>query len=81
MSLDEFGERLTALEQEVSELKKRLPADPRSNARSTAPRPPGGTDPFDKWLGAISSDVPNWANEHDRHIGESALREYQDPSR
>jgi len=88
MSLNEFAERLTALEQEVSELKKRLPADPPSNAweKTTAAvgtdsrRPPADTDPFDKWVGAISSDVPNWADEHDRHIGESSLRENQGSS-
>lgn len=32
MSLSELAERLTALKQEVSDLKKRLPAAPPSNA-------------------------------------------------
>lgn len=39
----------------------------------------GGTkqseDPLDKFLGAFRSDVPDWAENHDKYLGESLYRE------
>ena len=28
-------------------------------------------DPLDRFIGAFRSDVPDWADEHDRYIGEA----------
>lgn len=32
-------------------------------------------DPLDKFVGAFSSDVPDWADNHDKYLGESLYRE------
>ena len=29
-------------------------------------------DPLDRFIGALRSGVPRWADEHDRHIGKAA---------
>ena len=31
-------------------------------------------DPLAKWIGAFDSGVPDWADNHDKYIGESILR-------
>jgi hypothetical protein len=30
-------------------------------------------DPLEKYIGAFRSDIPDWAEEHDRYIGEAIL--------
>lgn len=32
-------------------------------------------DPLDKFVGAFRSDVPDWADNHDRYLGENLYRE------
>lgn len=32
-------------------------------------------DPLDEFVGAFRSDVPDWAENHDKYIGESLMRE------
>jgi predicted transcriptional regulator len=31
-------------------------------------------DPLDKWIGAFDSGIPDWADNHDKYIGESILQ-------
>jgi hypothetical protein len=35
-------------------------------------------DPLDEFVGAFRSDVPDWANNHDKYLGENLLREMRD---
>lgn len=30
-------------------------------------------DPLEEFIGAFSSSVPNWADDHDQHIGKSIM--------
>ena len=32
-------------------------------------------DPLDKFVGAFKSDVPDWADNHDKYLGENLMRE------
>ena len=32
-------------------------------------------DPFEKFIGSIHSDIPDWADNHDKYIGEQLMRE------
>ncbi len=32
-------------------------------------------DPIEKFIGAIASDVPNWADEHDRYLGKALAKD------
>ncbi len=32
------------------------------------------TDPLEKFIGAFESNIPNWADEHDKYIGQSLIR-------
>jgi hypothetical protein len=31
------------------------------------------TDPLEKFIGAFDSNIPDWADEHDKYIGQSIL--------
>ena len=35
-------------------------------------------DPFEKWIGAHSSDIRGWADEHDKYIGAQVLESMRD---
>ena len=35
-------------------------------------------DPFEQFIGAISSDVPDWADRHDEYIGRALMVELRD---
>ena len=37
----------------------------------------GMNDPLEEFIGAISSDVPDWADQHDKYIGQALMREMQ----
>lgn len=37
----------------------------------TAAAPSAPDDPVESLIGAVRSDVPDWADEHDRHLGAS----------
>ncbi len=32
-------------------------------------------DPLDEFVGAFRSDVPDWADKHDKYLGENLMRE------
>ncbi len=32
-------------------------------------------DPLDKFIGAFKGDIPDWAENHDKYLGENYLRE------
>lgn len=32
-------------------------------------------DPFEKFIGSFRSDVPDWADNHDKYLGENLMRE------
>ncbi len=32
-------------------------------------------DPFEKFIGSLHTDVPDWADNHDKYIGEQLMRE------
>lgn len=32
-------------------------------------------DPIEKFVGAIASDISNWADEHDLHLGKALMQE------
>ena len=32
-------------------------------------------DPLDEFVGAFRSDVPDWADNHDKYLGENLMRE------
>ncbi len=32
-------------------------------------------DPLDKFIGAIKGDVPDWADNHDKYLGETYMKE------
>ena len=32
-------------------------------------------DPLEKFIGAIQSDVPDWADQHDKYIGQALMKE------
>jgi len=38
------------------------------------------SDPFEKFIGAIPTDVPNWPKQHDEHLGRSLERRLRDES-
>lgn len=33
-------------------------------------------DPLEKFIGAFDSNIPDWADEHDKYIGQSLLNKY-----
>ena len=33
------------------------------------------TDPLEKFIGAFNSNIPDWADEHDKYLGQSLLNE------
>ncbi len=35
-------------------------------------------DPLEEFIGAFKSDVPGWADEHDKHLGQALLDEMCD---
>jgi hypothetical protein len=35
-------------------------------------------DPLEKFIGAIQSDVPDWADRHDYYLGQALLKEMRD---
>ena len=35
-------------------------------------------DPLDEFVGAFRSDVPDWADNHDKYLGENLARELRD---
>lgn len=37
-------------------------------------------DPLDKFVGAFKSDVPDWADNHDKYLGENLMRELRGES-
>lgn len=37
-------------------------------------------DPLDKFVGAFKSDVPDWADNHDKYLGENLYREMRGES-
>ena len=37
------------------------------------PKPNG--DPLDEFVGAFRSDVPDWADNHDKYLGDNLMRE------
>lgn len=32
-------------------------------------------DPLEQFIGAFSSDIPDWADQHDKHLGQSLMAE------
>ena len=38
-------------------------------------------DPLDKFIGAFKSDIPDWADNHDKYIGEDLMRELRSKNR
>lgn len=32
-------------------------------------------DPLERFIGAIRSDIPDWADRHDHHLGQAQLKE------
>ena len=32
-------------------------------------------DPFEKFIGSLHTDIPDWADNHDKYIGEALYRE------
>lgn len=47
-------------------------AAPDASTLACTPKP--ASDPFRQSIGAIESGLPGWSRDHDRHIGEAALR-------
>lgn len=37
----------------------------------------GMNDPLEEFIGAISSDVPDWADQHDKYIGQGLMEGVQ----
>ncbi len=35
-------------------------------------------DPFDKFIGSLDTDIHDWADDHDKYIGEALYRELRD---
>lgn len=38
-------------------------------------KPKNIDDPLDEFVGAFRSDVPDWADNHDKYLGENLMRE------
>lgn len=55
-----------------------LPVEEWAIERLTAESQRLADDPFEKFIGAISSDVPDWADNHDYYIGRSLTEEISD---
>lgn len=36
---------------------------------------PAVDDPFEKFIGSLETDIPDWADNHDKYIGEALYRE------
>jgi hypothetical protein len=30
-------------------------------------------DPVEKWIGALSSNIPDWTDQHDKHLGDGFM--------
>lgn len=43
--------------------------------RLAVKKPQPATDPLDEFVGAFRSDVPDWADNHDKYLGENLMRE------
>jgi hypothetical protein len=41
----------------------------------SVPSPEDIPDPLDEFIGAFSSDIPDWGTNHDRYLGEALYRE------
>ena len=37
-------------------------------------------DPLEKWIGALSSKIPDWAEQHDKYLGEGLMETHDDAS-
>jgi hypothetical protein len=35
------------------------------------------TDPLEKFIGAFNSNIPDWADEHDKYLGQSLLNKHE----
>ena len=38
-------------------------------------------DPLEKFIGALKSDIPDWADQHDKHLGQSLMEEMRGQER
>jgi len=36
-------------------------------------------DPLEKFIGAFNSNIPDWADEHDKYLGQSFLDKHEEP--
>jgi len=43
--------------------------------RLAVKKPKQSADPLDEFVGAFRSDVPDWADNHDKYLGENLMRE------
>ena len=43
--------------------------------RLAVKKPQQTADPLDEFVGAFRSDVPDWADNHDKYLGENLMRE------
>ncbi len=43
--------------------------------RLAVKKPQPAADPLDEFVGAFRSDVPDWADNHDKYLGENLMRE------
>jgi len=43
--------------------------------RLAVKKPKQMADPLDEFVGAFRSDVPDWADNHDKYLGENLMRE------
>jgi len=35
-------------------------------------------DPLEKFIGAFNSNIPDWADEHDKYLGQSLLNKHEE---
>ena len=35
------------------------------------------SDPLEKFIGAFNSNIPDWADEHDKYLGQSILNQHE----
>ena len=38
-------------------------------------------DPLEEFIGAFFSDIPDWADQHDKHLGQSLMEEMREEER
>jgi hypothetical protein len=46
--------------------------------RLAVKKPKQMADPLDEFVGAFRSEVPDWADNHDKYLGENLMREMRD---